>query len=327
MGGKNNKNKGSDRARNYAIEVAQQTDPIWQNMISKGTQTSSPDYDPTQNSVFQWAQNQLGGVTTPQAIGETDLFKQLQGLYAPWQSTDYTAQPIYQQMNDLYTQQAQPLYGQMLDPLKRNLENQYQTAIQQIMASMPRGGAMASNLANAALGRAQGASDLEKQLRTQDILRQDTLNQQKTGALANVLAGLEGTRQNVASQLGNAAIGIDQNQSAQQLQANQLLTALLSSIYGQDQQAANALGMYGQNSLQGILNQQSAAAQQAQSQQNAGLTQMMSTLGLGAGLIGGGMIGGPAGAAVGGKVGGNLLTEGFWGQNVGANSPYGTFGR
>jgi hypothetical protein len=134
--------------------------------------------------------------------------------------------------------------------------------------------------------RAMGVSDLEKQLRTQDIMRQDTLNQQRTGALGNVLSGLEQTRQNVASQLGAGALGINQQQSSNQLAGNQLLTALLSNLYSQDQSAANQIGLYGVNSLQGILNQQAAAGQQAQSQGGSDLMSMMSSLGLGAGMLG-----------------------------------------
>jgi hypothetical protein len=291
MGGKSNKNKGSDRARNYAVDIANQTDPIWQNMIAQGTKATSADYDPTQNSVFKWAQGQLNGTTNPQATSDTDIYKQLQGLYAPWQGTDYQNSPLYTQMNDLYTQQAQPLYDQMLDPLKRNLEGQYQTSMNQIMAGVPRGGAMASAMGNAASQRAMGVSDLEKQLRTQDILRQDALNQQRTGALANVLSGLEQTRQNVAGQLGAGALSINQQQQSNQLAGNQLLTALLSNLYSQDQSAANQLGLYGKSSLQGILNQQSAAAQQASSQGGSDLMSMMSSLGLGAGMLGSSYLG------------------------------------
>jgi hypothetical protein len=291
MGGKSNSNKGTDRARNYAVDIAQQTDPIWQNMIAQGTKATSANYDPTQNSVFQWAQNQLGSTVNPQATADTDIYKQLQGLYAPWQSTDYQNSPLYTQMNDLYTQQAQPLYDQMLDPLKRNLEGQYQTSMNQIMAGVPRGGAMASAMGNAASQRAMGVSDLEKQLRTQDILRQDTINQQRTGALANVLSGLEQTRQNVAGQLGAGALSINQQNQSNQLAGNQLLTALLSNLYSQDQSAASQLGLYGKNSLQGILNQQSAGAQQASAQGGSDLMSMMSQLGLGAGMLGSSMFG------------------------------------
>ena len=291
MGGKSNKNKGSDRARNYAVEISQQTDPIWQNMLTQAKNVTSSEYDPTQNSVFQWAQNQLGSTVNPQATADTDIYKQLQGLYAPWQSTDYQSNPLYTGMNDLYTQQAQPLYDQMLDPLKRNLEGQYQTSMNQIMAGVPRGGSMASAMGNAASQRAQSVSDLEKQLRTQDILRQDALDQQRTGALANVLSGLEQTRQNVAGQLGAGALGINQQQVNNQQAGNQLLTALLSSMYSQDQGAANQLGLYGVNSLQGILNQQSAAAQQSSMQGGSDLMSMMGSLGLGAGMLGSSMYG------------------------------------
>jgi hypothetical protein len=289
MGGKSNKNRGTDRARNFAVDIAQQTDPIWQNMLAQGTKATSAGYDPTQNSVFQWAQNQLGSTVNPQATADTDIYKQLQGLYAPWQGTDYQNSPLYTQMNDLYTQQAQPLYNQMLDPLKRNLEGQYQTSMNQIMANVPRGGAMASAMGGAANQRAQGVSDLEKQLRTQDILRQDTLNQQRTGALSQVLSGLEQTRQNVAGQLGAGALGINQQQQSNQLAGNQLLTALLSNLYSQDQSAANQLGLYGKNSLQGILNQQSAGAMQSQTQGSSDLMSMMGSLGLGAGMLGSSM--------------------------------------
>lgn len=286
MGGKTNKNKGIDRARNYAVEIANQTDPIWKNMLSQGQKVTSADYDPTQNSVFKWAQNQLGSTVNPQATADTDIYKQLQGLYAPWTGTDYQNSPIYSQMNDLYTQQAQPLYDQLLDPLKRNLEGQYQTSMNQIMSNVPRGGAMNSAIGNIASQRAMGVSDLEKQLRSQDILRQDALNQQKTEALANVLSGLEQTRQNVAGQLGSGALSINQQQSANQQAGNQLLTALLSSMYSQDQSSANQLGLYGTNSLQNILNQQSAGAQQSQAQGGSDLMSMMSSLGLGAGMLG-----------------------------------------
>ena len=124
----------------------------------------------------------------------TDPFRQgimgrgediLAGGYKPWESG------LYKHLQGLTDVQAEPIYNQALEPGKRVIESQYQRAQENALANTPSGGALSGQMADIEMGRAQGLGDLERDLRTEDIRRQDAMDMWRANTLGNLATGME----------------------------------------------------------------------------------------------------------------------------------------
>lgn len=286
----------ADRAWDWARDMSRITSPGWQQMYNQNLNaTTGGTLSPGSQNVFNFSQQAMAPYTgqqnvlqsdlyrnleglysqweQPQNITESDLFQNLQSLYDPWaQASDPFQSDMYRGAEQLYQPTVEPLYNQLMPELRRGIEGQYNQQTQQMLGTGVRGGALSDMLASAAMGRSENLGDMERSLRSQDIARLDQTQRERAAALSGIAQNVYGTQQAGMQNRANQLTGLGQNLGALDQQAMmQRANALGAGSQNLEQMYGNR-GLMANQYLSGLLNQLSASdADRAQNMANMGM--------------------------------------------------------
>lgn len=296
MGSLFSDDKYSDRAWDWAKDMSRLTYPGWSNIYKQNvdaatsgslTPGSQKTFDFAKSTLDPWINQQGGG------IEDSDIWKTLSGLYSGYENEiDPFSTDLFKGADELYQPTVEPLYDQLMDPLKRGIEGQYGNRVDRMLSSGVRGGALTEALANAAMERDMGLSDMEKTLRAQDIARLDQTQRDRASALTNLAQSIYGTQEagrlSRAAGLTNAGVSLEQAENSQGLMAALNLSSLLNQLTEADM--ARAVNMANTGVQGRYLTGQNLAGAESGSNSSflSGLMSMGSMIGLGMGQSGGG---------------------------------------
>lgn len=280
--------KYQDRSWDWAKDFSKKIMPAFKDIFPQTFDaTQAGELTPWNQATMGYAENALSPYTGNPL--ESDMFKRLESMYQPYMQQggqNPFESDLYKGIEQLYQPTVEPLYNQMMDPLKRGIEGQYGNQVEGLLNSGVRGGALVDMLSRAGGQRATSLGDMEKQLRTQDILRLDQTQQARANALSQAAQNIygQGNQAGLAATnaLGNAGLGLNQ----QGMNANQFLSGLRTQLSADD---VTRLNNWINTGIQGryMTGNQLAGSEAAQGASQFGaLTSMMSMLGMGMGQSG-----------------------------------------
>ncbi len=231
--------KYQDRSWDWAKKMSNLTEPGWRTIYNQSLFPTTGAQSPWTADTMARAKEMLSPYTDP-AGGQgfnasSPIWQKLTQLYEPFRKNQNPFESqLYQGAEELYQPTVDPLYDQLMDPLKRGIEGQYGNTVDRMLSSGVRGGALSDALAEAAMARDINLSDMERNLRAQDIARLDQTQRERAAALSGIASNIYQTNQaariNRANALSQAGLGLEQLGRNQGLMADMSLVNLLNQL-------------------------------------------------------------------------------------------------
>lgn len=255
--------KYQDRAWDWAKDMSKITSPGWQQLYRQSLDaTTQGKLTPWSQGVFDFSQQAMAPYTQQQNPLQSDVYRNLQGLYSQWENPqDITGSKLFQDLRGLYSQWENPqnvtesdifrnlqgLYdpwAQATDPFQSDLykgaEGLYQQTVEPLYAQLApelRRGieGQYGQAANQALATGVRGGALADMLSSAAMGRAESLGDMERGLRSQDIARLDQTQRERAAALSGIAQNIYNTQQAGMMNRAGALMGLGQSLEGMQQ--------------------------------------------------------------------------------------------